>query len=40
MNVSGMKRLITAVAIMLAMRGLHACKSSSQKDKVVTDFSE
>ncbi len=32
-----MKRLSTAVVIVLVMMGLHACKSGSQKEKVATD---
>jgi len=37
MNVRGMKRLIRTVVIVLAIIGLHACKSNSQKEKVATD---
>ncbi|HEY9002509.1 MAG TPA: DUF4142 domain-containing protein [Mucilaginibacter sp.] len=32
-----MKRLSTAIIITLVIMGLHACKSSSQKEKVATD---
>lgn len=32
-----MKRLNTVIIVVLAMAGLHACKSSSQKEKVAKD---
>jgi len=37
MNPTGMKRLTTIIILTIVIAALHACKSSSQKDKVATD---